>query len=88
MDKTAKPRHMQGFVLEGEALDRVRRAVLIGLASYGEIERLSNAQQIREACSREVPEDLRVLHPTGAADTTSDFAAALLDLEYAMRKPA
>lgn len=71
------------FVLEREEIDTIRNALLIGLASYGEVERLAEARQTREACGREVPEDLRVIHPTGSPTTVSEFAEALRALEYA-----
>jgi hypothetical protein len=69
--------------LEAEQVAGIRHALLIGLAAYGEIERLCNARQIRETCGKEVPEDLRAMHPTGAADTVGQFADALRSLENA-----
>ncbi len=61
---------------------QLRKVVLIGLASFGEIERLSNQQEIMTACNRSIPDQMRVIHPTGCAETVSDFANALrlLDL--------
>ncbi len=71
-------------ILGGEEVNRIRHALLIGLASYAEIERLTNKQKVYESCAREVPEDLRLIHPTGAPDTVCEFAGALRDLEYAV----
>jgi hypothetical protein len=58
-----------------ESLEKIREVLLIGLASYGEIERLSDAQQIEELCGNEIREGLRVIHPTGSAETVGDLAA-------------
>jgi len=49
----------------------------IGLASYGEIKRLSAAQEIRVARGKSVKKNLRVIHLTGTAYTGSRFADAL-----------
>lgn len=60
------------------ARDVIRRALLIGLDSYCEMERLVDKFAINErADGREMPEVLKPLHPTGASDTVSDFASAL-----------
>lgn len=72
------------YVLEGEAIENVRRMLMIGLAAYGELERLENEQGIHELMpGAKIPERLRVKHPTESRDTTGQFAAALLDLEFA-----
>jgi hypothetical protein len=55
----------------------IRRALRIGLTCYGEIEQRRNAMALYETIGKKLPEDLRVLHPTGTADVVSDFAAAL-----------
>ncbi|MCB2262424.1 MAG: hypothetical protein LGR52_05720 [Candidatus Thiosymbion ectosymbiont of Robbea hypermnestra] len=64
-----------------ETLAHVREALLIGLAAYGEIERLSNAQEARARIGKKTKKDLRVIHPTGTADTVSRFADALRFLD-------
>lgn len=56
-----------------EEIRAIRKALVIGLSSFGEIERLGNAC----AFHSDVPEDLHPLHPTGNADTVGDFADAL-----------
>lgn len=59
----------------------IRNALHVGLASYGEIERLDNAQEIHELSGQSIPEGLRVMHPTGASDTVIQFADALRFLD-------
>lgn len=56
-----------------ETITNIREALLIGLAAFGEIERLYNAQTVHK-------EDLRVIHPTGTSDTVSRFAEALREV--------
>ncbi|MDP2196834.1 MAG: hypothetical protein Q8J72_12735 [Rhodocyclaceae bacterium] len=64
--------------LDLETCRKIREALLIGLSSFGEIERLDNAYDIHVNIGREqIPDDLRPIHPTGAADTISNFADAL-----------
>ncbi len=70
------------YILEEDQADLIRRALLIGLASYAEIERLEDSQASRMRCGFEVQEDVRVIHPTGSKDTLVQFAAALRSLEY------
>ena len=55
----------------------VRRVLRIGLTCYGEIEQRRNAMALYETFGEKLPDDLRVLHPTGTSDVVSDFAAAL-----------
>jgi hypothetical protein len=72
------------FILEAEAVNNIRKMLLLGLCSYGEIERLENEQEIHQLMPGfKIPERLRVRHPTESRDTTGRFAAALLDLELA-----
>ncbi|WP_089725870.1 hypothetical protein [Candidatus Thiosymbion oneisti] len=68
------------FTFNGETIARIRDALLIGLAAFGEIERLSAVQEIRAMKGKPVKKDLRVIHPTGASDTVSRFADALRTL--------
>ena len=75
------------YVLDYDQVKEIRHALLIGLASFGEIERLSNARDLYEIDGKKVPEDLSPLHPTGNADTVSLFAGALRDLEYSEETP-
>jgi hypothetical protein len=71
------------LTLEADQVVSIRRALLVGLAAYGEIERLANVQQLKEMCRHEIPEDDRVIHPTGCSDTVGEFADALRLLELA-----
>ncbi|HYC38058.1 MAG TPA: hypothetical protein VEC19_16635 [Usitatibacter sp.] len=73
----------KSFVLERDSIEAIRRALLTGLAAYGEVERLTNQVEVLKAINREVPEGLQVQHPTGSADTVREFAEALRMLEYA-----
>jgi hypothetical protein len=68
-----------------ESLEKIREVLLIGLASYGEIERLSHAQQIEKLRGNEIPEDLRVIH-TGSVETVSEFAEALIYVDLVMHQ--
>lgn len=65
------------FLLED--IRDIRRALHVGLASFGEIERLSEEQM---ALGDSVPTRLRVTHPTGSGSAIELFAHALqlLDL--------
>lgn len=65
------------FTFNAETITNVRDTLLIGLAAYGELERLSVVQEIQAKCGESIREDLRVIHPTGASDTISRFAEAL-----------
>lgn len=57
---------------------KIREALLIGLSSFGEIERLDNAYDIHVKIGHEqIPDDLCPIHPTGSADTIGQFADAL-----------
>jgi hypothetical protein len=69
-------------VLNAEEVTTIRRALLVGLTSFGEIERLRDAADGFEMAGVPVAEQLKATHPTGAPDTASDFAAALSFLEY------
>ena len=67
---------IKDLTLEDYDRKTIINALLIGLDSYGEIERLNNAVHVLEICKTEVPESLRPLHPTGSADTVGVFATA------------
>jgi hypothetical protein len=68
-----------------ETLRECHWMLLIGLASFGEIERLQNAHIIHGRFT-EIHEDLRVTHPTGSAETVRKFAEALINLDILMRQ--
>jgi len=73
-----------GISMQRDEAVHVRRMLLVGLASYGEIVRLRNAEQVIEMGGASVPDELRSIHPTGAADTVSEFADALRLLDSAI----
>lgn len=57
----------------------INHALLIGLDSYGEIERISNEISVEDLCpsSSRIPNSIRPTHPTGSNDTIGVFAEAL-----------
>lgn len=70
-------------LIDLETCRLIRKALMIGLSSFGEIERLGNAYSIHVGiANEEVPDDLRPMHPTGAADTVGDFADALAAVDW------
>ena len=60
-----------------ERLRAIHNSLLIGLASYGEIERLCDARDVLTICGKKFPDELSPIHPTASPDTISDFAEAL-----------
>ena len=60
---------------------KIRTALLIGLESFGEIERITDRYDALESFSQSPDTDLRPIHPTGAPDTIGVFACALRLLE-------
>lgn len=69
--------------LDKEQLEAVRQALLIGLESFGEIERIHNSVGFET-----IPKGLCPLHPTGAPGTIGDFASALRIIEDAKEEVA
>ena len=65
------------FVIDADTLELVVDMLLVGLQSFGEIERLLNAAKLQELAGEPVPEMMRPIHPTGDAETVSRFADAL-----------
>lgn len=70
-----------------DAMETIGQMLLIGLQSFGELLRLENSVATHKICGRGVPQDLVPLHPTGSAETVSEFADALRYLE-SIRKAA
>lgn len=60
-----------------EELACIRKALLIGLTCYGEIEEKINRCELLEEVGNPLPGQLMPLHPTGTADVVSTFATAL-----------
>lgn len=69
-------------------LEKCRDMLLIGLASYGEIERVWHAQTDHSAqhCGSKIPENLRVIDLAGSCGTTGDFAEALRFVDILMHE--
>ncbi|HZQ61641.1 MAG TPA: hypothetical protein VFC24_09850 [Casimicrobiaceae bacterium] len=67
----------KGTLITDEELRSLLNVTLVGLASYGEVERLYEACQSLELFNRAVPEELRVIHPTASSETIGEFADAL-----------
>jgi hypothetical protein len=64
-----------------ENLRTIRHALHIGLESFGEIDRLQDVYSLYKHVSKDLPDDMRPIHPTGTNDTIGVFAAALRTLE-------
>ena len=64
-----------------ESIRAMRKALITGLASYGEIERLSDKWECLELVGETPNDELKPVHPTGNADTVGDFASALAYLD-------
>lgn len=70
-------------LIDLETCQAIRKALIIGLSSFGEIERVRNAYSIHtDVAGDAIPDDLRPVHPTGTADTVGHFADALAALDW------
>ena len=68
----------EGHVIDDDERKAITYALLIGLESYGEIERLTNAADIADRCKHPIPDALRPIRPTGCnAGAIGAFAEAL-----------
>lgn len=76
---TKSVQHPSTVTVERDELTHLREMLLVGLASFGELERIRSDPR--------TPESLRVIHPTGSCDTVSRFADALRVLHYLERQP-
>lgn len=65
------------ITLDQDARDRIMRALLTGLAAFGEVEKLRNACEIRRICGLEVPDDLTPDEVAASADVVINFAEAM-----------
>lgn len=70
---------VENFTLEldREAVETIRHALLIGLSCHAELERAIDRIDGVVGTDLEVDGSLMPRHPTGSAETTSDFATAL-----------
>jgi hypothetical protein len=67
-------------VLSRESIGWVVEALIIGLTSYGELEKVFSAQKTVDAIGGQWPAYLDVRHPTGDSDVVAKFACALQTL--------
>lgn len=74
-----------GLLLNAEQQKEINLALLIGLDSYGEIERVIDKIKVAENITGigKLPKEIHPLHPTGSADTVGMFAAALRYMQKA-----
>lgn len=64
-----------------ESIRCLRKALITGLASYGEVERITNSWECLQGTARHPAGELKPVHPTGSSDTVGDFADALAYLD-------
>ncbi|MFB1488398.1 MULTISPECIES: hypothetical protein [unclassified Thiocapsa] len=64
-------------IIEEDTLELVTDMLLVGLQSYGEVERLTAAADICELGGRRLPRSMRPIDPAGDPETISKFADAL-----------
>lgn len=65
------------------AIRSLRKALIIGLQSLSEIERLEDRWGVHVEIAKEIiPDDLRPIHPTGTAAEAGTFADALAYLDH------
>lgn len=67
----------KALTLEADAVAVIRKMLLVGLASYGELMRLENAAEVQKLAGNAVDQSLIPDDITGSADTVGDFANAL-----------
>lgn len=60
-----------------EELSWIREIVLIGLQSFGEVEKAIAAKELLERSGVELPSCFDIRHPTGESDTVAKFADVL-----------
>ncbi len=65
------------ITLDRDARTKIMRALLMGLAAYGEIEKLRNACELRRMGKLEIPDDLEPIAVSGCADEVANFAEAM-----------
>lgn len=65
------------ITLDRDARATIMRALVMGLAAYGEVERLRNACEVRRICEQEIPDDLNPIAVSAAADEIANFAEAM-----------
>ncbi len=67
--------------IDQESIRCLRKVIITGLSSYGEVERLSDRWESLHGEGQQPSRELKPVHPTGSADTVGDFADALAYLD-------
>ncbi len=67
--------------IDQSSIDAIREALVIGLTSFGEIDRLTEETKLLQAIGKPVPEQMLPMHPTACIGTVSTFSAAFMELE-------
>lgn len=78
----APPDYDEVVILEDEHVKKVRDMLHLGLAAFGELERLQDAQETIKLLGESLPDELRVIRVTADAEAISDFADALRLIEH------
>jgi len=65
------------ITLDQDARAKIMRALLMGLAAFGEVEKLRNACEVRRICKQEIPDDLQPIGMSACADEIANFAEAM-----------
>lgn len=71
------------LILNAEQQEEVMRALLIGLESFAEIERIEDEIEKFDCLpgGNPIADELRPIHPTGSIGTLKLFAAALRNIQ-------
>lgn len=65
-----------------EDIEMIREVVLIGLASYGELQKVLNAKEVRRSIGADWPKDIEVIDPAEVT-AVAKFADVLRLIEHA-----
>lgn len=79
-DKNSTPSASDARELHSD-IRKIREALLIGLESFGEVERVIDRFKLLDMAGSPADNGLQPLHPTGASDTIGVFATALRILD-------
>ena len=74
------------LALDREDAEAIIDSLLVGLSSFGEVERVRDLFGVYCSVGHDLPKDLMPLHPTGTSDTIAQFANALRLLTLAMNR--
>lgn len=78
-DRSAMPANplMEEIAFTREELNWIRDVVIIGLQSFGELEKIFSTKEVMERAGSTWPKYLDVRHPTGDSETVTKFADVL-----------